>query len=282
MSDSAPMTSAQFVILSACFGAVIEQSLSSMAVIADRLRDPARKKGGTFVPALMLLNNLFNAMYNLTSIFPLYNEHTCVPMGFVCNLSSHIYFLSFDVFVLFIAHAMSNKNIWVKWASAALLLHRAGWACYDLAVSGAVWDPDGQECYYNQVPESSYFSIGDILCDCFATGVILVVVFTRLSLESNMSRALIKRNFVRSITILGANLFAIYAANNWGDSVFWLSFSVAFQSYLLARSMNFDLLFEEALDVRLNRQSVAQNVYQRFRKSSSRHRASLTTSNSKK
>ncbi|TPX41518.1 hypothetical protein CcCBS67573_g10570 [Chytriomyces confervae] len=281
MPDPPKLTSPQFVILSACFGAVIEQSLTSMVMIVDRLRDPARKNGGTFVPTLMLLNNLFNAIYNASSIFPLYNEHSCVPMGFVCNVSAHIYFLSFDVFVLFIAHAMSNKSIWVKRASAALLLHRAGWACYDLAVSGAVWDADGQECYYYQVPESSYFPVGDILCDCFATGVITMVVFTRLTLDSNMSKALIERNFVRSITVLGANLFAVYAANNWGDSIFWLSLSVAFQSYVLARAMNFDLLFEETLNVRLNKQSTGQHIYQSVRKSSAKARASLTPSDSK-
>ncbi|KAI8831750.1 hypothetical protein BJ741DRAFT_651474 [Chytriomyces cf. hyalinus JEL632] len=37
---------------------------------------------------------------------------------------------------------MSNKSNWVKWASAGLLLHRAGWAVYDLAsLRVSVWSP---------------------------------------------------------------------------------------------------------------------------------------------
>ncbi|KAJ3231146.1 hypothetical protein HDU81_003960 [Chytriomyces hyalinus] len=243
------------------FGLVVENCINALVVLHARHRNAhsKRKKGEQLVPLLLLINNGANIIYNLTSLFIFYDQVTCAPLARVCNIASHLFFLSTEIYILFSAYAISNRHVWVRIISITIVLHRLGWALYDIYESYGFYDEEIPYCEYIQNPVSAYYSIGDIVADCFATLVIVIVAVVRLGGTSNVSLGLIQRNLLRSLTVVGTSTFAVYAGVNWVNQ-FWTGWSYAFQAYVLARAVNFDLMYDESLSQRLEKKSVLQAV----------------------
>ncbi|KAJ3263234.1 hypothetical protein HDU77_011095 [Chytriomyces hyalinus] len=259
--DPGDINQVELFLLAAMFGLVVENCINALAMLYTRknIGPPKRKWGEHFVPLLLLINNGANITYNLTSLFIFYDEVTCAPMARVCNVSSHLVFLSTDTYILFCAYTISNRHVWVRNISVIIVLHRLGWAVYDIYESYGSFNEDIPFCEYIQNPMSAYYSTGDIVSDCFATLVIVIVAVVRLGGTSNISLGLIQRNLLRSLIIVGTSILAVYAGVNWVNQ-FWLGCSYAFQSYVLARAVNFDLMYDESLGERLEKKSMLESL----------------------
>ncbi|KAI8611754.1 hypothetical protein BC830DRAFT_1171616 [Chytriomyces sp. MP71] len=240
-------------------GLVIGLCWHSIILIIQKLQHSKKKSRSYFIPALMIFNNVFNSMYTFLSFYVIYVEENCQFLSYLANVSNHAALTSFTVFILYFAYIVSNKDIWVKRICNILVVHRVGWAIYDLCVTKFVWDPDTGICNYMQDPHSVFFNFVDLTNDCFTTLVNLRVAITRLSLESNITQTLMERNLVRSIVVVTVSAFALWVGNV-SQSQYWLSVVPLWKAYVLARCINFDLLFEEDLEKRLQKKSFMKMV----------------------
>ncbi|KAJ3402486.1 hypothetical protein CcCBS67573_g02280 [Chytriomyces confervae] len=260
--DPSHINNVELLLQGIICGLVVENCINAIAIILKLRcgRSARREQKENSVPLLMLANNAANIVYSLTSPFIFYNQVTCAPMARLCNFSSHVFFLTYDIFVLFAAYIISNRHVWVKNVSAVLVLNRFGWAVYDIYESYGYFDIEFQFCEYAQHPISAYYNMADIASDCFATLVTILVAILRLGGRSNVSVRLIERNLLRSIIIVATSIFIVFMGLNWVNQ-FWIGWGFAFQAYVLARLMNLDLMYGESLDKRLQKKTVLQFMF---------------------
>ncbi|KAI8611920.1 hypothetical protein BC830DRAFT_617226 [Chytriomyces sp. MP71] len=249
------------LILGVCYGSVTEICIGSLFTIVaiQMTAHKKRESTGTIAASLMTINNITNAFFSLTSLTIFWNTSTCAPFLLASNISSHIFLSSFSVYVLFCAYQISNRNIRVKQVSMVLLVHRVAWGAADIALSYGQYDSDSQQCIYVQNPVTAFSNVSDMLCDAFATLVTVFVATRRLSAKSNMSRGLLERSIVRSVTVIGSGSFLVLTGQYWTDP-FWILFAYAIQAWIIARLLNFDLFFLENLETRLSKSPVLSSA----------------------
>ncbi|KAI8614331.1 hypothetical protein BC830DRAFT_392852 [Chytriomyces sp. MP71] len=255
-----PVMGIEQLLIGLIFGIVMEVCIGGILVILTRHPDQRKKKAGV-VPVMILFNNMCNIIYCGTSILIFFTERNCALSQMICNITSHLFFVSFDIFVSYCAYYVSDCDLRVMWMSSILIFHRMGWAVFDICFSGGEWDPVAQQCTYTQYPPSSYYIVGDIVSDSFATIVSIYVAVHRLIVISNTSRRLLERNVVRSFAVILVSVFFVWVQNTWQDQ-FWLDLSCGIQAWTYARAINYDLLFEEDLATRLRQRSAVQRLRQ--------------------
>ncbi|KAJ3403725.1 hypothetical protein CcCBS67573_g03398 [Chytriomyces confervae] len=208
----------------------------------------------TPVPLLIGLINIWGAIYMTFAFLAMFaSDSSCKLFCFMTNLSSQLFLLTSDSFLLYVSYLLSNRGPRVFAIAIILILHRASWAIADLHYSTGHFDDYLQVCLYVQHPlTGTGYSVADIVCDIFSTVLIIYVAFTKLSMSSNMSLHLLRRNGCRSLALLATNSYCVYAFWNWDSDFFGFFVIYNLQAYIFARCVNYDLLFDEDVSTRMN------------------------------
>ncbi|KAJ3233463.1 hypothetical protein HDU81_002263 [Chytriomyces hyalinus] len=248
---------AQLFIIGIFIGAPLEVCLGALLLRWTRPKKPGQLKR-QMAPVLLDLVNIFGAAYQVSNLIVLFlDETTCVPFYIFNNLMSQLFFIFSDVFFLYITYLMSDFSSWVLGFSILLTFNRVGWGMADVAYSGGLFLLEDSSCIYNQnkVTGTAY-PLSDMAADLFATAVMVHVVIHKLRVHSNVSFNLITRNVIRSATITAISTFSMWAISERDDQ-FYLTLMYNAQIYVIARCVNYDVLFDEQLSKRLNQKSKA-------------------------
>ncbi|KAI9333574.1 hypothetical protein BDR26DRAFT_868142 [Obelidium mucronatum] len=197
------------------------------------------------VAGLMTLFNVFSIVYQISYVWSLFlEEGNCIAGNFVANFTSHLFYLSFDTFLLYKTYSISLQNRFIVWGVVILFIHRLVWTVWDIVASTGVWDADTQTCSYQQFPITGVgYNVSDILIDCFATTV--AVSFNYSSLSSNLSQTvqvLVKENILRTAFITSINLYGLYSSAFITD-IFLFNLTYNIQDYAYAIALNSELFW---------------------------------------
>ncbi|ORY43499.1 hypothetical protein BCR33DRAFT_766670 [Rhizoclosmatium globosum] len=199
-------------------------------------------------------------------------EKTCQGFGIALNLTSHLFLVSFDVFVLFVTFYVANKDKIVYRLSCLVLLNRLVWAVADIILSSASWDSEAFSCNYNQYEITGLgYNCSDLICDFYATATVLWITSKRFSSSSQLVRSILEKNVSRSIVIIAQASFLMYASVAWTDQ-YALAMAWNMQTYILARCVNYDLLFTVDPDKWQTVGTVAKKLTQSLKRSMSQSR----------
>ncbi|KAI8612796.1 hypothetical protein BC830DRAFT_1135095 [Chytriomyces sp. MP71] len=162
------LTVVQLSVITIMLGLTLEVSLSGMVSNACQVVQQGINKTWK----LTCIMSMFNLSGILYMIFFFYNsflvEENCVILNLANNILSHIFYLSFDTFLLFKTLVISRnyKNIFA--VSCILLTHRFCWSIADLLMTYGLWDAPTQTCSSVQNPITLIgYNSGDLLVDCF-------------------------------------------------------------------------------------------------------------------
>ncbi|KAI8620237.1 hypothetical protein BC830DRAFT_585184 [Chytriomyces sp. MP71] len=115
------------------------------------------------------------------SVEALWRPSTYVSAFFV---ASHIFLVSFDIYMLYYAYLISNFDKWIRVISVSFVMFRIGWAITELHQSTFAFDISLNQCAYYQDPVTAYYNIVDIACDELTTMVNIYLIVFRLNLSS--------------------------------------------------------------------------------------------------
>ncbi|KAJ3220539.1 hypothetical protein HDU81_011372 [Chytriomyces hyalinus] len=247
----------ELFIIGAFVGAPLEVCLGALLLKWTRPKKPRQSKWQA-APILLDLVNFFGAAYQISNLIVLFLDGTaCVPFYIFNNITSHLFFICSDIFFLYITYLMSDFSSWVLGFSIMLTFNRIGWGLADVVYSGGLYVLDDGACIYSQnVTTGTAYPLSDMFVDLFSTAVMVHIVINKLRVQSQFSFNLICRNGIRSATITVISIFAMYAITVW-ESQFYLTLMYNAQVYVVARCVNYDILFDEQLGIRLNQKSKA-------------------------
>ncbi|KAJ3396808.1 hypothetical protein HDU80_009829 [Chytriomyces hyalinus] len=247
----------ELFIIGAFVGAPLELCLGALLLKWTRPKKPGQSKW-QLAPILLDLINIFGAAYQISNLIALFLDRTtCVPFYIFNNIASQLFFICSDMFFLYITYLMSDFSSWVLSFSIALTVNRIGWGLADVAYSGGFYVLEDAACIYIQnITTGTAYPLSDMLVDLFSTGVMVHVVIHKLRVQSQFSFNLICRNGIRSATIAVISSFCMWAIGVW-KSQFYLTLMYNAQVYVIARCVNYDILFDEQLGKRLNQKSKA-------------------------
>ncbi|KAJ3236152.1 hypothetical protein HDU78_004746 [Chytriomyces hyalinus] len=271
----------ELFIIGAFVGAPLELCLGALLLKWTRPKKPGQSKW-QLAPILLDLVNIFGAAYQISNLIALFLDRTtCVPFYIFNNIASQLFFICSDMFFLYITYLMSDFSSWVLNFSIALTVNRIGWGLADVVYSGGLYVLEDAACIYVQnITTGTAYPLSDMLVDLFSTGVMVHVVIHKLRVQSQFSFNLICRNGetsvghccattfkiltiitiphkgFRSATIAVISCFCMWAIGVW-ESQFYLTLMYNTQIYVIARCVNYDILFDEQLGKRLNQKSKA-------------------------
>ncbi|KAI9343568.1 hypothetical protein BDR26DRAFT_858339 [Obelidium mucronatum] len=127
---------------------------------------------------MVLLFNIISITYTTLFIYWYFlQEDSCFRMSLVTNLTSHLFFIAFDSFLLFKTFVISRNHNTTMWLAVLALAHRVGWGFADLLKSKGVWDYEVSRCEYIADPVTSLgYTIADLVIDWIST-ITAVVMF---------------------------------------------------------------------------------------------------------
>ncbi|KAI9329553.1 hypothetical protein BDR26DRAFT_872333, partial [Obelidium mucronatum] len=192
----------------------------------------------------MSLFNFWCIAYSSYYICSLFFHHSfCVLGGLISNIISQIFYIHFDLFLLFKTCGTSGYNRYILLGTFAILLNRFVWAFLDIIQSHSYVESDMCLYYQNPITGLGYNS-ADMICDAFCT--IVSIVFNWKSLYGasffSMSRVLVQENILRSIIILAVNFFMLYMSASVTDP-FLVLCSYFIQNYAYSVCINMELLW---------------------------------------
>ncbi|ORY43500.1 hypothetical protein BCR33DRAFT_262606 [Rhizoclosmatium globosum] len=229
-----------FFVLGALSGLCFEVAIGGLLTIATKLQGPLKSKVTvSIVGACNILCLWYTGMQ--LGFWLISNPTTCFGFAIVSNISSHLFFLAFDAFVLFVTYYITNKDKKLRQVNYILLIHRFVWAIADIYMSRGYWD--GNQCSYTQNSITGIgYNCADIITDIFATVSAIYASRKRFNPKSLLVRALMEKNVCRTaIIFLQSITLTVFSATNqtqFAQSVTWL-----IQTYTMGRCLNYDLLF---------------------------------------
>ncbi|KAI9334569.1 hypothetical protein BDR26DRAFT_866844 [Obelidium mucronatum] len=202
---------------------------------------------------IMSLFNILSLVYNFMFLYSfLLNPQSCWIADFLCNVFAQLYYLVFDSFILFKSWSVAGFDKTTLVIALICVLHRAGWALFDLITSNAVWV--NGSCVFIQNPLSgSGVSAADLLCDFVATIVSLWFCKQRLKncfsigvngqSFANVLYILISENVLRSFVILITNSLILWCNFAAGTDPMLFPIVYAIQSWVFARLLNMEFVW---------------------------------------
>ncbi|KAI9349567.1 hypothetical protein BDR26DRAFT_628558 [Obelidium mucronatum] len=237
-------------LMGICFEACTSALLISGYRLYQILAAQTRKES----PFMTLLIVIFNAGAMLSFIMsvvvflPL-TEHNCIGVDWFSNFIWHVYFVTFNIFVLYKSYIVTDRNTVYAVAASLAFLYRIAWTIPDLVWTGGIWDSEKQECNYHFSHLAGFhYTIADIICDVVATAG-AVTMFLRPENRSlgfsSLWIQLVKENVIRSVVTLIVNPIVMYMnlAHLDSDTMTLVYMS---QNYVYVRMLNLELYFKEA------------------------------------
>ncbi|KAI8607650.1 hypothetical protein BC830DRAFT_1158220 [Chytriomyces sp. MP71] len=234
------------MILGVCLEASYTSLFHTVPILID-YRQCGKKN-----PVVMLIV-LFNSVAIVFVVFEVWSQfgaqETCVPVNFAANLFFHLFYLLFDVFMLYKSYVVTQFNKFFCVFAILSALYRFGWAFGDLYLSQGQWIPASTVnatgvCVFNQNPVTGFNStVADMVADCLATIPAAIAVFRMGSIASTFSEMtmhLFKENVVRTVLIVILNSFVMYAFATWTNG-FFLFILLSIQILVYIKLLNLEL-----------------------------------------
>ncbi|KAJ3169384.1 hypothetical protein HK101_011478 [Irineochytrium annulatum] len=221
-----------------------QDSLEGLTKFAIRFFQGAPLK---LLPATILVFNIISLAY-LAGFASSYfvDEGTCMTGGFFLNLLSHLFFLSFDFFLLYKCWAVISFHRLFIGAFSLLLVNRLVWAGLDLWRSGPYF-ADGSCSYSQNVITGFGYSFSDLLVDVLATATVLAFhvkhLFTAGS-ASKIIRVILEENILRTLVIVAMQSVVIWI-NGTSTNPFATQLANAVQTYVFVRAINVEFYWLE-------------------------------------
>ncbi|ORY45366.1 hypothetical protein BCR33DRAFT_850199 [Rhizoclosmatium globosum] len=252
------MTRQTFIHSSIVYGLSLEVAVHGLITVllrlsASNIRDAKKFK---LLGIILVIGNVSAIGYILSVVYRgNFTESNCVVLSFLGNLFSHVFYMSFDVMILYKCYHLTNRNKYALYCIFLILINRTGWMVADLRQTYGLWIPDFSFCGYIQDPitgPGSNFS--DIISDCFATLTALVLTLLRYSLSSKYIQVMVIRTIMRSIFVVAVNILVVIMNVN-PPNAFWHYFAWNLRVYVLLRMLNLDILLDFASDKRASEDS---------------------------
>ncbi|KAI9352761.1 hypothetical protein BDR26DRAFT_849824 [Obelidium mucronatum] len=275
-----------FFLMGLCF----ENCLIALIDLAPRLFKRLQKRQESAIMfGLISFINIDLILYTIAvsvSWFPQYltSYEACISVNFLLNILWQLFFISFDVFILWKSFIVTDKNrVYLGFALMALL-YRTIWGILDLIWTGGRWD-EAEGCGYFQDPLSTFqYILGDAICDVIAT-IGALSMFLKAENRSlpfmSLWFQLAKENVVRSVfTLISCITVMVLDVTNADKNILWIAFVV--QSYVYIRLVNVEVHYKEARNsvssASKNPSTVRSNPLQLLRSSGTKNRDSTTAS----
>ncbi|ORY43476.1 hypothetical protein BCR33DRAFT_717683, partial [Rhizoclosmatium globosum] len=229
----------------------MEISLSGLISTAVRVFSSEDAGASSFIPVagIMSLFNAFCIAYNALFIRSFFLDGSnCWSGQRATNVCSHMFYLSFDLFLLYKTYTLSLHSKVVLVAMTVILLHRIVWTVWDIIKSQGVWDDSAQNCEYVQYPTTGIgYNSADIISDSFCTLTAILLNYKSLVTGpvTDSIKVIVQENILRSFVVVTVNSFELYAATNWTDPYLTL-LAFLIQNYTYARCLNAELFWIEA------------------------------------
>ncbi|KAI8826520.1 hypothetical protein BJ741DRAFT_39622 [Chytriomyces cf. hyalinus JEL632] len=240
------LTIPQYALLSIIVGLVIEISFTGILTITLRV---LRKESKNFwkMACLMLFFNVWCIVYMVfftLSYFAV--KENCVLINSSSNVSSHLFYVSYDVFMLYKTYAVSKRNKVVLAIIVLLLANRAVWSIWDIAKSTGVYDADTDVCAYYQYPLSGFgYNTADLIIDAFCTIVSIAANWAYLFTSfGQLGEVIAKENILRSVLVLSVNSYLMYV-NLHVQDLMTILVAYMLQNYTYTRAVNAELFWVE-------------------------------------
>ncbi|KAJ3232936.1 hypothetical protein HDU77_000758, partial [Chytriomyces hyalinus] len=236
----------QYALLSIIVGLVIEISFTGIITITLRV---LRKESKNFwkMACLMVFFNVWCIVYMVfftLSYFAV--KENCVLINSSSNVSSHLFYVSYDVFMLYKTYAVSKCSKLVLAIIVLLLANRAVWSIWDIAKSTGVYDAETDVCAYYQYPLSGFgYNTADLIIDAFCTIVSLVANWAYLFTSfGQLGEVIVKENILRSVLVLSVNSYLMYV-NLHVQDLMTILVAYMLQNYTYTRAVNAELFWVE-------------------------------------
>ncbi|KAJ3057940.1 hypothetical protein HDU98_005923 [Podochytrium sp. JEL0797] len=205
MPTSATQPPFQHAISLVILGLIVESNIRGIVSALRKLHTSRHKPNANLL--LILTCNVASLGIVCASIaLEAVTQGTCVPIWQTLNVFYHLFFVAFDIFLLYKTHVVfcSKSTLQYKFWSAVILANRIAWALADLVASKGVWNPDAEmQCSFqkNLVSGPGYL-ISDIILDVLCTLAILYTAFGYACEMNRLWRVLILENVIRSFIVL--------------------------------------------------------------------------------
>ncbi|TPX39628.1 hypothetical protein CcCBS67573_g10661 [Chytriomyces confervae] len=237
----------QYAFLSIIVGLVIEISFTGIITITLRLFKKGGSKNFWKVASLMLFFNVWCIVYMVfftLSFFAV--KENCIVINTMSNISSQLFYVTYDLFMLYKTYAVSRSNRVVLYCIFVIVAHRAVWTGWDIAKSTGVYDPETDVCAYYQYPLSGFgYNAADLICDAFCTVVAIgfncQFLFTSFG---KLGEMIVKDNVLRSVLILSVNSYLLYVNLNVSD-LMTILVAYMLQNYMYTRALNAEMFWAE-------------------------------------
>ncbi|ORY45092.1 hypothetical protein BCR33DRAFT_716434 [Rhizoclosmatium globosum] len=199
---------------------------------------------------LMLFFNTWGIIYMALNTWALFlTRDFCFPGQIVVNLASQVYYISFDVFLLYKTYALCPAKPRIRLSIGLVILHRFLWTLADLVSSRGIYNDATNACEYYQNPITGFgYNASDIICDLFCTYIAVSKNWSHLSRHSKnfsiVARIVVHENILRSVIVLLVNSFEAFVfigINSKNVFLAWLAYLV--QDYFYARCLNAEFLW---------------------------------------